>query len=284
MTSTSNGLRCVTWGPLLGLILLAGACSSSSSNPDGAGARDGGDAGGDARADGLDAAAGDVAAADRADDAHLCPFPATSAPPAAIAAPAGTTLAVRLHADGTQVYTCTATASASDAGADAAGTTYAWTFKAPQATLTDETCTQVAVHSAGPTWTNGIDGDMSSVKGMAIASAPAPTAGAIPWLLLRATSHQGIGAMFSEVTYIQRLDTAGGVAPTTGCDAAALGTDKAVPYTASYFFYKGGPATDGGTPDSAADAPPADAAPADTAPDTTTTDSTPDTTSDTTTD
>jgi hypothetical protein len=267
---------------MLGLALMAGACSSSSTNPDGAGARDGGDAG-DARADALDAAPADAAAPDRADDAHLCPFPAAAAPPAAIAAPAGTTLSVRLHADGNQIYTCTATASASDAGADAAGTTYAWTFKAPQATLTDETCTQVAVHSAGPTWTNTMDGDMSSVKGMAIANAASPTAGAIPWLLLRATSHQGSGRMFSEITYIQRLDTAGGVAPTTGCDAAAVGTDKAVPYTASYFFYKGGPSTDAGTPDSAADAP-ADAAPADTGPDATTTDTTPDLTTDLSTD
>src|SRR4051812_26242882 len=231
MTSTLNGLRYVRWGWLLGLAIVAAACSSTSTKPDGAGSRDGGDA----SAVGLDAAPADAAVSDGAADAHLCPFPAASVPPPAIAAPAGTTLTVRLHADGNQIYTCTATASPSDAATDAAGTTYAWTFKAPQATLTDETCSQLAVHFAGPTWTNTMDGDMSSVIGMAIASSPSPTAGAIPWLLLRATSHQGTGRMFSDVTYIQRLDTAGGLAPTTGCDAAAVGTDKPVPYTASYY-------------------------------------------------
>ena len=36
---------------------------------------------------------------------------------------------------------------------------------------------------------------------------------------------------------IQRLDTAGGVAPSTGCDAAHEGTEARVDYSANYDFY-----------------------------------------------
>jgi hypothetical protein len=39
------------------------------------------------------------------------------------------------------------------------------------------------------------------------------------------------------VTYIQRLDTVAGLAPTTGCDATTVGTTARVDYTATYFFY-----------------------------------------------
>jgi hypothetical protein len=39
------------------------------------------------------------------------------------------------------------------------------------------------------------------------------------------------------VSYIQRLDTAGGLAPTTGCTADHVGEIAEVPYTATYYFY-----------------------------------------------
>jgi hypothetical protein len=52
---------------------------------------------------------------------------------------------------------------------------------------------------------------------------PAPDPGAIPWLLLRATSNQGDGVL-AQVDFIQRLETRGGVA---------------VPYWARYVFYAG---------------------------------------------
>jgi len=69
--------------------------------------------------------------------------------------------------------------------------------------------------------------------------------GAVPWLLLQATSNMGTGA-FSDVTFVQRLNTAGGVAP-GGCDATTANTDTRVPYSADYYFFTGGVATDGGT-------------------------------------
>jgi hypothetical protein len=46
------------------------------------------------------------------------------------------------HAVGTQNYTCQLTASG----------TYAWTFVAPAATLSDDKGKQIATHYAGPTW------------------------------------------------------------------------------------------------------------------------------------
>ena len=58
-------------------------------------------------------------------------------------------------------------------------------------------------------------------------------------LLLQATTHAGKGIM-SDVTFIQRLETVGGLAPTDGCDASQVGVVARVPYTATYFFYKAG--------------------------------------------
>lgn len=141
-------------------------------------------------------------------------------------APEGNVLLFKAYATGAQIYTCTA-ADAPD--------TFAWKFKAPQAVLWNEAGEQVATHFAGPTW-QGNDG--SSVVGEAVASADATDPGAIPWLLLRAKSNAGTGA-FSTVTYVQRLDTVGGVAPMDGCDQSTAGAERAVPYSATYAFYYG---------------------------------------------
>jgi len=60
---------------------------------------------------------------------------------------------------------------------------------------------------------------------------------AIPWLLLRAASTSGNGKM-SRVTFIQRLSTSGGTAPSSGCDASTLGAVARVGYTAKYYFFE----------------------------------------------
>jgi hypothetical protein len=66
--------------------------------------------------------------------------------------------------------------------------------------------------------------------------AASPDPGAIPWLLLKAKSNEGTGT-FSKVTYIQRVDTAGGKAPSDGCDQAHADAEARVDYTAYYYFY-----------------------------------------------
>jgi len=190
---------------------------------------------------------GGVTAADGGTTAQW-PF-ATLTIPDAVAAPAGTTLKLKLHGWGDQIYTCTASGGA-DGGADAGATTYAWVLKTPMATLYDDTDTKQGTHTMGPTWTAN---DTSAIVGAKQFSDPGPAADAIPWLLLKVTSHAGTTGTFSDVTWVQRLNTAKGVAPATGCDAAHVNTDVSVAYSADYYFSTGTAATDGGA-DTASDA------------------------------
>jgi hypothetical protein len=172
-----------------------------------------------------------------ADNGGQPPAPAAACPslgalkppsvPAALQPPPDATLMVRYRAQGAQIYTCKATPGA--------GTAFAWTLKAPDASLTDEGCKPVGTHFAGPTWK--ATADQSTVVGMKLAEAPAPVAGAVPWLLLKASSTTGQGVM-SSVVAVQRVDTAGGVAPADQCSAATVGTEIRVPYSATYYFYK----------------------------------------------
>jgi hypothetical protein len=151
----------------------------------------------------------------------------SSALPAAIAVPSGNSLAVTLKGSGLQNYECRAKA-------DAAGS-YDWAFIGPEAALRDKSDALVGRHSPGPQWEYG---DGSKVTGKMVADVPAPKPGSIPWLLLKGTS-SGTGGVLSGVTYVQRTNTEGGVAPSDACNASAVGTRKAVRYSADYLFYKG---------------------------------------------
>ena len=130
-----------------------------------------------------------------------------------------------LHAQGVQIYECRATA-----GQPAA---YQWAFVAPEADLFDARGKNVGRHYAGPHWEAT---DASNIVGTVKERADAPEADAIPWLLLTAKSVGRRGA-FSEVTSIQRVNTAGGVAPKVGCSQTAAGTQARVDYTADYYFF-----------------------------------------------
>jgi hypothetical protein len=88
----------------------------------------------------------------------------------------------------------------------------------------------------GPTWTSK---DGSSVVGKKLAQADAPESTAVPWLLLGAVSTTGAG-IFADVTFVQRTATSGGKAPAVGCGADNQGAETSVPYTADYYFYRGG--------------------------------------------
>ena len=145
-----------------------------------------------------------------------------SADPSSVSPPAEARLLLRAVAEGVQIYTCTAQ-----------GSGVAWTLKAPEAVLRDAGGKAVAKHLAGPSWQAN---DGSTVVGEVAAHADAPDRNAIPWLLLRAKSHSGAG-QFTEIAFIQRIDTVGGLAPTTGCDPGALGNEARIPYSAAYLFY-----------------------------------------------
>jgi len=128
-------------------------------------------------------------------------------------------------ADGVQIYTC-----------DAKEGGFVWSFKAPEASLFDQEGRQIGTHFAGPTWK--ID-DGSAIVGEVVARADAAEPGAIQWLLLRAKSHEGSGAL-SAAAYIRRAETKGGAAPKTGCDASHLSAQARMRYSATYQFFSGG--------------------------------------------
>jgi len=142
--------------------------------------------------------------------------------PPALRAPAGNALAFEIQAEGVQIYGCAASAGA-----------FAWAFQAPEAKLLGPGNRPAGAHYAGPTW-EATDG--SKVVGAKVEGAT-PDPAAIPWLLLRAASHDGNGRM-EDVTFVQRLRTSGGNAPASGCDAAHAGAVARVPYRAAYCFYR----------------------------------------------
>jgi hypothetical protein len=108
-----------------------------------------------------------------------------------------------------------------------------WAFVAPVATLYNAERKAVGKYYAGPTW-EAADG--SKVTGKQVAVAPA-SPGNIPLQLVKAEPAMGAGAM-TGVSYIQRLNTKGGVAPSTPCDAAGKGKRQVVAYEADYVFYR----------------------------------------------
>ena len=134
-------------------------------------------------------------------------------------------LAMIAAAKGVQIYECRAK---KDRPAD-----YEWAFVAPEAELFDAAGTRIGKHYAGPTWESN---DGSKTVGTVRESAAAPEAGSIAWLLLAAKPVGPAGA-FSKFTNVQRVSTAGGVAPTTGCSQAAAGTRARINYTADYYFF-----------------------------------------------
>jgi hypothetical protein len=154
--------------------------------------------------------------------------------PTIIQVPAGNQPFRVAHAMGTQDYVCLSTGWAS-------------TAYGPQATLFNEDHEQILTHFLSaypvgsdtyfPTWQDSRD--TSIVWASAVKDAkytPDPTA--IPWLLLKVVGKSvgptGGDKMFV-TTYIQRINTTGGLTPTRTCDPG----DKAlVPYTADYYFYK----------------------------------------------
>ena len=115
--------------------------------------------------------------------------------------------------------------------ADQAGS-YGWTFIAPVATLHDKDQKAIGKYYNGPTW-EAMDG--SKVTGKQQGVAPGGD-GNIPLQLVMAAPAEGKGAM-SGVTYIQRLNTKGGVAPATTCDKGSVGKEQQVKYEADYVFY-----------------------------------------------
>jgi hypothetical protein len=143
--------------------------------------------------------------------------------PFALVVPDGNKVSFQGYAVGVQIYV--STPSPTDPAA------FVWTFKAPEAVLFDNDANVVAIHYAGPTWESESG---SKIVGARVSGATLDGT-AIPWLLLRATSTEGAG-IFSNITFVQRVNTTGGLAPAAAPTQAGL--EARVPYTADYFFFR----------------------------------------------
>lgn len=139
-----------------------------------------------------------------------------------IRVPEGNKLAFHAYARGSQVYRWNAV-------------TFKWDFVAPVATLfaEEDFFGEVGMHYVGPTW--------ESKSGSKVQGSRVPGTGcnvdstAIDWILLSKTRSEGPG-IFESVTYVQRVNTTGGLAPST--PGTTNGEQKEVPYTAEYYFYR----------------------------------------------
>lgn len=161
--------------------------------------------------------------------------------PSTIQVPAGHVPYKQGHAVGTQNYICLPS-----------GDAFTWQLFTPQATLFNRADKQNMTHffspvpggaTLTPTWHHSRD----SSTVWATLAAPASNdpayvqPGALPWLLLQVSATQEGptgGDIMIDTTYIHRIHTEGGLAPTTGCTSSAqVGQKRFVPYEADYVFY-----------------------------------------------
>lgn len=135
-----------------------------------------------------------------------------------VRAPMDTHLAYRAFARGVQIYRWNGTS---------------WTPQGPLAALfADESGNStVGSHYGGPTW--------ESLSGSRVIGEVQETCvvdpAAVPWLLLSAKSSDGPG-IFDRVSFIRRVDTVGGKAPSY--PGASAGEEARMDYTATYLFYR----------------------------------------------
>jgi hypothetical protein len=107
-----------------------------------------------------------------------------------------------------------------------------WQFRLPEAELRDARG-QVVVHHGANYSFEHIDG--SRLIGTIVGNDAAPGDNAVRWLLLR-TQFYGQGEL-DKVTYVQRVDTSGGMPPPQ-CSAEQVNQILRVPFSAKFIFYR----------------------------------------------
>ena len=142
--------------------------------------------------------------------------------PEQIKPPSGNTPVLTVHAKGDQIYQCSLNCGF-----------YLWQLKAPDAKLFDKQGQIVGKHYSGPIWEYK---EGSRVVGRVLNKIDIAPDSSISWLLVEVVAHKGNG-FFSNVTFINRVNTNGGLPPLSGCNPNHLGAEKRVPYTADYIFY-----------------------------------------------
>jgi hypothetical protein len=180
-------------------------------------------------------------------------FPTT---PTDITPEVGNTAFLEAHAFGTQGYTCLPTSTGGTAWNTTArpeATLFVTFFGQPVQIITHFTSIDAQPNdfsvkppplSGNATWQSSLD----SSKVWAVATGhidagtdkSCPNAGAIPCLRLQSVGNQEGptgGKLLAKTTFVQRLNTKGGAAPTTAC---TVGQTQLQPYTADYVFFHGG--------------------------------------------
>jgi Protein of unknown function (DUF3455) len=138
--------------------------------------------------------------------------------------PEGNVLLFKTQAEGVQLYV-----------SEEVDGKLIWKFKAPLAFLSQDG-KKMGYHYAGPTWEAGDGSKVQIDKSQEPAKAkPADPKRDVPWLRIKVKPTGGIKGKFSPVTYILRLETEGGVAPSV--KAARAGMEVGIPYKATYYFF-----------------------------------------------
>ena len=146
--------------------------------------------------------------------------------PDAVKVPAGHVVAMEAAAAGDITYQCRPKK-------DMAGQ-FEWAFVGPDAGLKDRSGNIVGKYYGPPaTWEHN---DGSKVTGTQLAVAPNGSAN-IPLQLVKANPAMGAGAM-QGVSYIQRVNTQGGIAPSAVCNASTDGSKQVVYYRSDYIFWR----------------------------------------------
>ncbi len=146
--------------------------------------------------------------------------------PAAVKVPAGHKVVLETVGVGEITYECRDKK-------DAVGQTE-WVFVGPDAKLLDRDVKQVGKYYGPPATWEAADG--SKFTGAQLAVAPAPGTGNIPLQLVKANPAMGMGAM-QGVTYVQRVNTSGGMPP-VNCEARQANQLLRVNFTADFVFYR----------------------------------------------
>jgi len=163
------------------------------------------------------------------------------------------------HATGTQNYICLPCPNpTTPPGTKCPDSGFAFQLFTPEATLFADNEKQIITHFFSPnpdqggsiraTWQDSHD--TSTVWASATGAATNSTdpqfvqPGAVAWLRLEVVGKQSgpIGSnKLTPTTFVQRLNTFGGLAPSDGCSSLAdVGKQAFQPYTADYFFFTGG--------------------------------------------
>jgi hypothetical protein len=138
-----------------------------------------------------------------------------------IKAPSDQSPVLQLTGQGVQIFRC-----------ERRDNTMIWSFRQPEADLYDASGKAVGKHGASFSFEH-VDG--SRLVATIVANDEAPQSTDLRWLLMTTRSFNR-GA-FERVTYVQRVNTKGGLPPAR-CDTAQSGQLLRVDFTADFVFYR----------------------------------------------